>query len=54
MANTNNSSQKCVICDLTEKEKPLVSIKYSGENRWICLGCLPQLIHGNKNLDDYV
>lgn len=54
MANKNNPFQKCFGCDLTEKEKPLVSIKYSGENRWACLECLPQLIHGSKSFDDYI
>ncbi|MHA2297698.1 MAG: hypothetical protein ACXADA_16845 [Candidatus Hodarchaeales archaeon] len=46
--------QKCVICESTEDNIPLVSIKYRGDNKGACITCLPTLIHGKKNIDDYI
>lgn len=54
MNTTKNPSQKCFGCELTENEKPLVSIKYRGKKLWACLECLPKILHGKKNVDDYI
>ena len=48
------SFEKCVSCDLTEEKMPLISITYKGNKKRICLNCLPQMLHGKKNIDDYL
>lgn len=47
-------AQKCLACELTEEDKPLISIKYRGADRWICSKCLPQILHEKKDINDYI
>lgn len=35
----------CLHCDASEQEKPLLAIKYQGQEIYICPQCLPMLIH---------
>ena len=38
-------NKRCLSCDRTEQETPLVALKYAGRETWICPQCLPVLIH---------
>ncbi|MFW9991681.1 MAG: hypothetical protein ACFFD4_06445 [Candidatus Odinarchaeota archaeon] len=50
---TEHGSQKCLVCETTENDTPLVSMTYQAKNKWVCTKCLPELIHGRKSIDDY-
>ncbi len=47
-----NKLHECLNCKRNENEVPLVSVKYSGADTFICSECLPQLIHHRENLSD--
>ncbi len=49
MTKTNNVLV-CLNCGRTESVIPLVSLRYDGEQAWICSQCLPILIHKPQNL----
>ena len=49
-----NQTKNCVVCAVTEDEIPLISISYKQNRTWTCFGCLPQLLHGKKNINDYI
>jgi hypothetical protein len=36
---------RCLSCDRSEVVIPLVSLRYDGQQAWICSQCLPTLIH---------
>lgn len=40
----------CLNCGLSEQEKPLITIKFQGNEIYICPQCLPVLIHKPANL----
>lgn len=40
----------CLNCNRTETEIPLVSLRYGGNQAWICSQCLPTLIHQPERL----
>ena len=42
--------QTCLNCSANEHEKPLLTIKYQGEDVYICPQCLPVLIHKPEKL----
>ena len=46
----DNRTQHCLNCDRSENVIPLVSLRYQGNEAWICSQCLPQLIHQPQNL----
>lgn len=35
----------CVVCQGTDKEKPIVVFRYQGKESGICTDCLPTMIH---------
>jgi hypothetical protein len=37
---------QCARCGTTSKERPLLPTEMDGDNSWICVSCLPYLIHG--------
>ncbi|SMC75809.1 ATP-binding protein [Sporomusa malonica] len=41
-----NVTMKCSLCGITEHERPLLPIKSKGESDWVCVRCIPRLIHG--------
>jgi hypothetical protein len=45
-----NSTQQCLNCNRAETEIPLVSLRYAGNEAWICSQCLPVLIHHPEQL----
>ncbi len=39
---------KCFMCENTSHDKVLVAIEKEGEAKFVCVGCLPTVIHGAK------
>ena len=39
-------ANKCFMCENTSEEKVLVNIEKDGEAKFVCVGCLPAIIHG--------
>lgn len=39
-------TMKCQLCGTTEHERPLLPLKSKGESDWVCVKCIPRLIHG--------
>ncbi len=48
----NKTPQRCLNCERTEDETPLVSLRYHGGGLAICPQCLPILIHQPEKLED--
>jgi hypothetical protein len=42
----------CLNCNVSESENPLLTIKFQGDEIYICPQCLPVLIHKPSNLAD--
>ncbi len=36
----------CSLCKVSEMDQPLLPMKSKGESEWVCVKCLPRLIHG--------
>ncbi len=36
---------RCLNCNNSEMNAPLVAVRYAGEQIWICTPCMPILIH---------
>lgn len=45
-----NKPLACLNCARSEYEIPLVSLRYAGNQAWICSQCLPVLIHHSDRL----
>ncbi len=43
-------SLSCLNCNRPESQVPLVSLRYRGQDAWICSQCLPVLIHKPQQL----
>lgn len=41
---------KCLNCNISEIETPLLNLRYHGNELWICSKCLPTLIHAPQKL----
>lgn len=37
---------RCLSCGATSASRPLVHLELRGEEQWVCVRCLPMLIHG--------
>jgi hypothetical protein len=46
------NEEKCLYCDCTSDETPLIPLRYRGANTWICPQHLPILIHKPAQLAD--
>ncbi len=42
---SDRTEEKCLNCQRSQSAIPLISIKFSGMDAWICSQCLPILIH---------
>ena len=51
MTNSNTPPQ-CLNCERTEHQIPLLNLRFSGQEGWVCSQCLPILIHKPHNLID--
>lgn len=36
----------CFSCGRNDNDAPLFPTRYKGESKWVCVKCLPRLIHG--------
>ena len=46
MTEQSSQEQKCIECGATSDQKVLLSCVKDGEDTWVCVHCLPILIHG--------
>ncbi|MDO8691144.1 MAG: hypothetical protein Q7R39_14220 [Dehalococcoidia bacterium] len=48
MADVSNdkSGAECMMCHCDSQERALISVLFKSEDEWVCVGCLPMLIHG--------
>ncbi len=37
---------RCSVCGGADGERPLLPCRWKGESAWVCVRCLPALIHG--------
>ncbi len=49
---SENDTAKCLNCDASEQEIPLVSVRFAGRQVWFCSNCMPVLIHRGEELRD--
>ena len=40
-----DNTEQCLNCNRTSDQVPLLRLKYTGNENWICPQCLPILIH---------
>ncbi len=45
-----NHEEKCIVCQRSSQEVPLLSIQSQGNSYWICPSDLPVLIHKPQQL----
>ena len=38
--------KECLVCKTTSQNRVLISAEYEDRPVWVCVGCLPMLIHG--------
>jgi hypothetical protein len=46
----SKSMLHCLNCEQSERETPLLQMRYNGDEIWICSQCLPTLIHAPQKL----
>ena len=46
------SNSTCLNCGSSEQERPLLTIKFQGQEYYVCPQCLPVLIHKPGQLVD--
>jgi hypothetical protein len=46
------SNSTCLKCGTSEQERPLLTIKFQGQELFLCPQCLPTLIHKPHQLVD--
>ena len=44
------SAGKCIVCDRSAQQAPLLAVQYRDETYWICPQHLPILIHNPEQL----
>lgn len=52
MPMTPPSETRCLSCERSAQEVPLMAWHYQGRDLWICPDCLPRLIHRRAELAD--
>lgn len=43
-------NERCLNCGRSSDQAPLLQLKYTGNEKWICPQCLPILIHHPERL----
>ncbi len=46
MAEAEKGTHLCLRCGITSSDRALITVEFHGDESWICVGCLPFLIHG--------
>ncbi len=41
----NQTDERCLSCERTSEQIPLLALRYQGNEFWVCPQCLPILIH---------
>jgi len=41
-----NVTMKCFLCGTTEHDRQLLAVRSKGNSDWVCVRCIPRLIHG--------
>ncbi len=41
----SDEQERCLNCERTSEQIPLLRLKYASQDHWICPQCLPILIH---------
>lgn len=44
--NEEAQEEECFICGTSGDDRVLLPCRYEGESKWVCVTCLPRLIHG--------
>ena len=44
------NNERCLNCERSSDQIPLLKLKYAGRDGWICPQCLPILIHHPENI----
>lgn len=47
---SNDVKGICINCERNDGEVPILSLRYQGEDLWICSSCFPILIHKPEKL----
>ena len=47
-ASGNDVNAKCMSCGADSTTRPILSCMYKNEPKWVCVRCLPMLIHGTE------
>ncbi len=40
------AEKQCFLCSATSHKAPLLACEHQGQAKWVCVRCLPVLIHG--------
>ena len=46
------NQEKCIFCEQTSEDIPLLQLKYKGEIAWICPQHMPTIIHKTAQLKE--
>lgn len=46
------SISTCLNCGMSEQERPLLTLKFQGKERYLCPQCMPIMIHKPDQLAD--
>ena len=47
-----NPEEKCIVCNHSSDEVPLILLRYQNVTHWICSQHFPRLIHNPEQLSD--
>jgi hypothetical protein len=47
-----DNTERCLNCKRTSDEIPLLHLRYTGREHWICPQCIPVLIHKPERIPD--
>jgi len=47
---TSKQELRCLSCELSELDAPLLHLRFDTKELWICSQCLPTLIHAPQKL----
>ncbi len=46
---TTTVEPRCMLCKATSNERVLLQAQDKGKDAWVCVKCLPMLIHGTPH-----
>ncbi len=41
-----DAKKKCFMCEATSEDRVILACEHEGEDKFVCVRCLPPLIHG--------